>query len=117
MSKTLHVKFILFRDSNEERTFARVNAQVFDQSLTDQEEFKQALRAALTEWSTKTKEGTEAWACSAGYFNIGDLANHLGDNKLKRFLTKNGIFNLSIEIDSKVSGCPWDFDDILMDAR
>lgn len=107
------VRFIVPRISNDEVTFAIVEARVKD-SINSQEDFLTALKKSLNEWK-KTDAGQEAWENSSEDFNVGDLRDELPNVSIACFLKTNGIRSLQITVESMEGSGNWQFDDVLME--
>jgi len=103
--------FIVPRTSDEEVTFAVVDAKV-ESNLYEEEAFLNALDATLTEWF-QTEEGQIAWNDSSEDFNVGDLIAYQGNDDLIELLRQNGIYRLSIEIYQQDRITNWTFDRVL----
>ncbi len=100
---------VVRRACHEENTFA-----VVQWNGSRREMLLPRIRRAVTEWMEKHAEGAEAWAESSYDFNVADLAEHLCDLNLKRFLEVQGVRDLEIETysdDSPEEG--WSYDAIL----
>ena len=96
----------------EDGTVAVLRAEVDDSALDDPLAFKEALKAALTEWRDTTPEGVQAWEDSGLDFNVGDL-EFTHNRDLTEILRKRGIRTLTVECFE--GGHGWEFDDVLME--
>jgi len=114
-----NVTFIVPRIDGDSKTIAIVTAQVRDGSkLAEENDFREALILAITEWVKKSYDGKQEWKRSSEDFNIGDLSmaqpfSHL----LKKFLQKHGIFELKVETWDQTNRGYWLFDDVLVDRE
>lgn len=111
-------KFVIFRESHDEKTVAVVQANV-PVEMSGEREFFLILKKALTVWRETTVSGAAAWKRSSEDFNVGDLSEHQGDENLKRILKDFGIHFLDITVemqDHRRDGM-WNFDTVLMDEE
>lgn len=113
----MKVTFLVPRESVDETTIAVVEVSVEprdnENSLTIMENFFQALRRAITNWVNDTDEGKREWENSSRDFNVGDLSSLLPlPSSLKKYLRKEGIHSISINIHSS-GHASWCFDDVL----
>ena len=109
------VLFVVQRESNDERTFAVVTANV-RKELANEATFLAALQKALNKWVETTKEGKTEWESSSEDFNVGDLSNCDTDGELGKLLADVGIHNLNIETfcNSERGAGSWTYDTVLM---
>lgn len=70
---------------------------------------------AVSHWFTTTGEGRAAWEESSEDFNVGDLANALGDARLEESLRLHGIAALTVETHAARGGNhDWPYDEVLI---
>ena len=73
------------------------------------------IRAAVTGWIIKTIEGKDAWEASRHTFNLGHLAEHLGDPALRIQLAACGLEEFTIEPMSGDRVASWGNGEVLVD--
>jgi len=85
-------------------------------SRLDENECKDALKAATTHWVTTTEDGKRLWTYSGGDLNIGDLASSsaFDDEEFLAALSERGVEF----VDCRVNGCEeaFSFDEVLAKA-
>ena len=85
-------------------------------SRLDENECKDALKAATTHWVTTTEDGKRLWTYSGGDLNIGDLASSsaFDDEEFLAALSERGVEF----VDCQVHGCEeaFSFDEVLAKA-
>lgn len=73
------------------------------------------MREAVTQWVADTEEGAEAWNCSDGDLNVGDLCNYtLEDSTLSASLRSR---NLIMSIESLEVNGFHEYDEVLVDRE
>lgn len=73
------------------------------------------MREAVTQWVTDTDEGAEAWNCSSGDLNVGDLGNYsLEDSMLSAILR---FRNLIMKIEGLEADGFHEYDEVLVDRE
>lgn len=109
-------EFVVVREANDEATLARIEASVTNPELVYEKNFLRALIKAVTEWVKSTEDGKSAWEGTRHDFNIGDLADEIGDEALERCLKHEGIRYMSIQIETNDHRCRhWTYDTVLAD--
>jgi len=111
--RTVKTLFVVPRPSNDESTVAIVETTISSRKLCDSHLFFVALRRAITNWVKETKKGKEEWVRSCNDFNIGDLSSLIPCPSLEKYMKKEGILTLSIDIHS-ADYCSWCYDDLLV---
>ena len=102
-------RMILPRISQDETTFA-----VVEFAGVDRIDIKRAVQRAVTAWRKHSETGRQAFDNASEDFNVGDLANELGDSVLRSELKKQGVTHLAIEVYCDDLPTPWEFDDLLV---
>jgi hypothetical protein len=102
-------RMILPRVSRDETTFA-----VIDYAGVERANLKQAVQLAVTAWVEHSESGRQAFDNASEDFNVGDLANELGDPALRAELKKQGVTNLAIDVYCDDMPTGWEFDDLLV---
>jgi hypothetical protein len=111
----MKVMFIVRRDSSDEFTYAKVEAEVDRVELAEASAFLSALRAGVSDWTNYHATGRAAWQASSQDLNIGDLSGHTKDARLRAALREEGITNLKITCtcyDQAPASC-WSYDSVL----
>lgn len=105
-------RFIVHRESYEERTFAIVTANIHPDKpeLTKESGFLKALEEAIAKWIETDKVGRATWEYANEDFNVGDLSLHYHDRPLRVLLFDQGIKNLEVETHVYDGNGPWTFD-------
>lgn len=84
----------------------------------NEDEIRQAITCAVTEWMKTTKAGKESWVFSNRNFNVGDLDQVVDHYTLTSLLKKNNIYNLKIEIIRlKDAARNWSYDTVLINEE
>jgi hypothetical protein len=102
-------RMILPRVSRDETTFA-----VVEYAGVDRLDLKSSIQRAITAWVKNSDVGRRAFQETDGDFNVGDLANELGDPALTAELAKERITHLTVETYCDVMPTGWEFDDHLV---
>jgi hypothetical protein len=79
----MNQRMILPRVSRDETTFAVVEFAGVQRLV-----LKQAVQRAVTAWVAQNETGRQAFDNSSQDFNVGDLANELGNPELRAELKK-----------------------------
>jgi hypothetical protein len=102
-------RMILPRISRDETTFA-----VIEYAGVDRRDLKQAVQRAVTTWVRTCESGRDAFDNVSEDFNVGDLANELGDAALQAELKKHGITHLAVDCRCDCMPTGWEYDDLLV---
>lgn len=96
-------------------TIAFVKARIENPRLKNEQDFLLSLKRAVTNWINASETGIRAWKETSQDFNVGDLAQWIGDEALVEQLRLQGIFDLDVEA-MNVSHVNWLFDTVLANS-
>lgn len=103
--------FVVAREG-ESTTMAIVSFKAL--ARMDAKQSLDKLAEAITRWIIRTKEGKDAWVQSGQDFNIGDLADYIGNPALMIEISAAGLEEFCIcTLDGGAVG--WNYDTVLVD--
>lgn len=91
------IQTLVPRISRDETTFAIVTVRQTADVKTARQ-LVSRIQAAVTAWMQNTPEGKDALDETCHDYNVGDLANDLGEPSLSRYLEAQGLLEVEIEI-------------------
>ena len=91
------IQALVIRGSRDETTFAFVTVRRTPDVHTARQ-LLQRFAEAVTAWVRNTKEGREAYEQCSQDYNVGDLANDIGQHSLCPYLKAQGLLDVKIDV-------------------